>query len=204
MGCIIPKDIVENNQVDAYLEHAMEPFGENLEVEPYVRYDNDELLDQYNDWKSKNSDSEENVNKTFEEWVVYWFDEELNEDGELESTWNPNGKWDWYIIGGRWDGYLTKNEPEHDGKLHYEDKYQTIGNNLIEIDTHLKNILEGKFDDSACYGLITGDGEWVESATMGWWGMTSDEKEESSWRDEYIKVLEKYSGDYILGVDCHV
>ena len=35
----------------------------------------------------------------------------------------------------------------------------------------VRNSLECKFDDSACYGLITGDGEWVESATMGWWGL---------------------------------
>lgn len=28
-------------------------------------------------------------------------EEYLNEEG-----WNPNSKWDWYVLGGRWDGFL--------------------------------------------------------------------------------------------------
>lgn len=31
---------------------------------------------------------------------------DLNEDGDLISTYNPDSKWDWYAIGGRWDGQL--------------------------------------------------------------------------------------------------
>ena len=31
---------------------------------------------------------------------------ELNENGDLISTYNPNSKWDWYDIGGRWKGQL--------------------------------------------------------------------------------------------------
>ena len=31
---------------------------------------------------------------------------ELNEDGDLLSTYNPDSKWDWYSIGGRWEGEL--------------------------------------------------------------------------------------------------
>lgn len=31
---------------------------------------------------------------------------ELNKDGDCISTYNPNSKWDWYSIGGRWPGQL--------------------------------------------------------------------------------------------------
>ena len=31
---------------------------------------------------------------------------ELNENGDLISTYNPNSKWDWYSVGGRWAGQL--------------------------------------------------------------------------------------------------
>jgi len=31
---------------------------------------------------------------------------ELNKNGDLISTYNPNSKWDWYEIGGRWKGQL--------------------------------------------------------------------------------------------------
>lgn len=32
--------------------------------------------------------------------------DELNEDGDLISTYNPNSKWDWFEVGGRWSGLL--------------------------------------------------------------------------------------------------
>lgn len=31
---------------------------------------------------------------------------DIGENGEVYSTGNPNGKWDWYEIGGRWSGML--------------------------------------------------------------------------------------------------
>lgn len=38
--------------------------------------------------------------------VKQTYDDELNEDGDLISTYNPNSKWDWYDVGGRWGGQL--------------------------------------------------------------------------------------------------
>lgn len=36
-----------------------------------------------------------------------WYDEEMiGKDGEVYSTYNPLSKWDWYSIGGRWNGLL--------------------------------------------------------------------------------------------------
>lgn len=32
--------------------------------------------------------------------------EEITEDGSVLSTYNPHSKWDWYSIGGRWQGML--------------------------------------------------------------------------------------------------
>lgn len=35
------------------------------------------------------------------------FDEDMIKlNGDLLSTYNPNSKWDWYTIGGRWNNYL--------------------------------------------------------------------------------------------------
>ena len=31
---------------------------------------------------------------------------EANEEGALMTTYNPNSKWDWYVVGGRWSGML--------------------------------------------------------------------------------------------------
>ena len=40
-------------------------------------------------------------------------DSMIDEDGNLLSTYNPNSKWDWYVIGGRFSGGLKAKNGEH-------------------------------------------------------------------------------------------
>ena len=47
------------------------------------------------------------LNKYLEEYCGYRYHEEQNDYGYWE---NPNAKWDWWIIGGRWAGLLTVSE----------------------------------------------------------------------------------------------
>lgn len=35
------------------------------------------------------------------------YGDDINEDGDLISTYNPDSKWDWYEVGGRWGGSLA-------------------------------------------------------------------------------------------------
>lgn len=46
----------------------------------------------------------------------------LNEAGDYVSTYNPNSKWDWYQIGGRWGGSLILKEKYGDGSAHTADE----------------------------------------------------------------------------------
>lgn len=49
------------------------------------------------------------------------------------------------------------------------------------------------------------DGKWFEKGSMGWWGMVSDEKDESIWLEEFDKMLNSLPGDTLLSVyDCHI
>lgn len=55
------------------------------------------------------------------------FDEDMIKlNGDLLSTYNPNSKWDWYTIGGRWNNYLktlsgeTTNE-DYASKIDWKD-----------------------------------------------------------------------------------
>jgi len=34
-------------------------------------------------------------------------EERIDENGDIISTYNPDSKWDWYVIGGRWKGMLV-------------------------------------------------------------------------------------------------
>ena len=43
---------------------------------------------------------------TFEEFCERWRGAQPNEQGRYGYSSNPNAKWDWYQIGGRWSGYF--------------------------------------------------------------------------------------------------
>jgi len=48
------------------------------------------------------------VYNSFEEWLKEWMDVGKDEKNGKYGYWsNPNAKWDWYEIGGRWSGYFT-------------------------------------------------------------------------------------------------
>lgn len=43
-----------------------------------------------------------------------WYEEDMIDDeGNLLSTYNPNSKWDWYVIGGRFSGMLKSKSGKH-------------------------------------------------------------------------------------------
>lgn len=93
-------------------EFQLEPFDENLEVERYCvgvvsdKYKED-MLSYY---KDKGFDF-----KSFDECYKAkgkeWDDNRCAfEDGEWSeySTYNPDSRWDWYMLGGRWTGEFIK------------------------------------------------------------------------------------------------
>lgn len=45
--------------------------------------------------------------ESFDEFAQDWGGYERNDDGVLGRVTNPNAKWDWWSIGGRWNGLLT-------------------------------------------------------------------------------------------------
>ena len=47
------------------------------------------------------------------------------------------------------------------------------------------------------------DGEWIERAKMGWWGMTTDEKDD--WDETFHDILSKLPEDSeVTLVDFHI
>lgn len=49
----------------------------------------------------------------YAEGIRYYEDENIKPDGSVFSDYNPNSKWDWYKVGGRWDNIV----PLKDGNL---------------------------------------------------------------------------------------
>jgi len=125
------------------IDSIMEPFYEGLEVESYVSYTKQELIDQererlqlyhdttYKNWitnpeayEKRHSDPEhiaflkslpEKIRCTDEEIyqkIKLDFEDDFDTDGNLLSTCNPNGHWDYFEIGGRWKNLLIQKSQE--------------------------------------------------------------------------------------------
>lgn len=45
--------------------------------------------------------------KCYQDAIKYTEKEDICKDGSVRSTYNPDSKWDWYQVGGRWAGLLT-------------------------------------------------------------------------------------------------
>jgi len=68
-------------------------------------------------------------------------------------------------------------------------------------------------DEYAAVAYLTGlrtyamvkDYEWHEQGQMGWWGMSSNDKDEKVWSDELDRLIAECDDDEILTVvDCHI
>lgn len=86
------KVLVFGNNVDELLA----PYNESIEVEPYVVMTYPQMVTQLEKIKNRKV--------TQEEVLDYYksYGSGFDENNNLLSIFNPNGKWDWYQIGGRW------------------------------------------------------------------------------------------------------
>lgn len=95
--------------------------------------------------------------------------------GVRRTTYNPKSKYDYYVVGGRWDGVCHPSE---------------------------KNFFKVKEATNQTYAVVTPDGVWHERGKMGGFCIISDENEK--WDDNYKKLVEPYGEHYAVLLDCHI
>jgi hypothetical protein len=132
----------------------------------------------------------------------------LDEKGDIlkvVNRTNPNRKWDWYQLGGRWQGFFKLKEGTK-GKIGKAGLFS----DPVEkgyVDQALKKDIDFDGMKEAKKGFVTfaliKDGQWYERGSMGWWGVVSNEDEE--WGSKFTQLLEEISDDTLLSVyDCHI
>lgn len=202
-----------------FWEDSLDYYDENLEVDRYVEYTKDEAIDAAKQDHAKmyeyalNKLSESNLSSenliyyqniidkglflSYEDaWeVVKKWGYKIDDDENLTSTYNPNSKWDWYCIGGRWDGFLQLKEKDENGN--------SIKSNQAcykEIDW------DYMFEkDIIPFCFIDHDGEWYEKGSMGWWGFVSDEKDNDEWINKFKNYISELDEDCLVTVvDFHI
>lgn len=98
-------------------EEQLAPYSEHIETEPRIRKevseeDKQEMIDFY-----KNPEKGGHEYPTFDELYENHGDDWNGNSWEKRdgkwvevTTYNPNSKWDWYVLGGRWAGYFKLKE----------------------------------------------------------------------------------------------
>lgn len=117
---------------DQYVDEMLAPYSEYIEVAPYVSRTKKEIINKGWERRKWVEDNQEALIKRGEgEMPEYWqeylnakTDEEMyfvetyedmlhDDEGNELSTYNPNAKYDWYVIGGRWPGMLKAKKGYH-------------------------------------------------------------------------------------------
>ena len=72
---------------------------------------------------------------------------------------------------------------------------------LTSRELYMKAAGDGSFSTYA----VVKDGIWYEKGEMGWWGMSSNEKDQHEWNSEVAKLLDGLSDDTLISIyDCHI
>ena len=192
----------EYNEVDPYivyykkdaiktaqLQHA-EDYQRALEMLKRDNLDPNSLA-MYNAIEAKGPTlTEEQAWDSVQDWGY-----EINEDGNLISRYNPNSKWDWFSVGGRWSGFLLLKEKDASGE-----PIQTNEACVGEIDWEAMK--QHRFTPF-CY--VTIDGEWCEKGEMGWWCYTENELDQPTWDKTFYDYLSTLDSDCLVTVvDFHI
>lgn len=241
--------------------------------------------------------TDQDLYQEIDDWFGYKKDEET---GQYFQHTNPNAKWDWYQIGGRWSGFfkvkddalaeqgerswmnagaarvegyadvtpkgnidiegmMTKTRKEmgeqfdhlaaamgdiepvswtalreefeniDDAREAYRnsdfkkaiDAYEAdhegvrldgwIGDMYVDYYLHLPlNQARVRYVETAAMNILTPyafikDSQWVQKGEMGWWGMSSNEKDKDAWTQEFYKMFQELPDDTLITmVDCHI
>ena len=139
----------------------------------------------------------------------------VREDGDT-STYNPQSKWDWWTLGGRWTGFYSPKPnaerptftgspgvfggPAEDGKV------DCIARGDVD---EAAMLASNRRDDGAppwqTYSVLA-EGVWREPGEMGWFGMSTDtEDSRADYQDWYARFWAAMPPEtYLAVVDVHI
>ena len=203
VGIIIPQETLP--EIQTFIYRQMEPYDESITVDPYVCYSLDlaqteierdlrrmERIVQRQDPnydlnKCRESLARLRLTTPEDRYREYaQFHEHFNAQGEPLTTYNPDSKWDWWVVGGRWNGWITGNKcasPE------------SVEDNLAPVE---QAIQRGVIP----HAIITPDGQWHEHGKLGWWAILLTENED--WNAQAREILSGYPGHHLLIIDAHI
>lgn len=144
----------------------------------------------------------------FKAVVQEWYGGNWDDDGNLYYLSNPDAQWDWYEVGGRWDGLLQLKESSQSEQVlsrHYSETDADVEERLREHLSSVAKVRDIDWEKTETTFAILHNDEWIERGEMGWFGMASNEKPEDDWDKEFKRIIESLDPeDEVTVVDCHI
>lgn len=169
------------------VEEQLAPYDESIEVEPYRRYVEKEMLSRY---KERLPDYRDLDIENHEQTAKFLNERDGSEDYQFDekgvyrmSTHNPQSKWDWYDVGGRWSGFL----PLKDGGEANVATIKEINLSALVIPT-----------------AVIGEGVFDQVGEIGWFGYV-DHSNKEEWEQRIRNVIMGLPPETkVTVVDCHI
>jgi hypothetical protein len=189
--------IPEHGDINDLVARALEPFSEDFQVPEYKRYlDPTEIVVMATHYKLKKTDSKK-LATHMEDWCGCLGG--VDERGLFAvSTLNPRARWDWYVIGGRWDGAVLGHLTRHDPYDETRAQQNVILSAALAGAPYLTEWLP--------HSVVTPEGSWHERETLvveGWMKWRLETKDDAAWLREVRGVLETFPDHRVVGVDIH-
>lgn len=191
---IIPQQVHSQGQcaIFDHIKEKMEPFEENITVKPYVVMTRSEFNEKFLTTVKANP---ELTLDTYAEECCYSF----NSNGDLTSTRNPQPVYDWYTIGGRYEGILTGKKDLTTSPFGFGNRSESnpLEYNMISMLSFSEEYLR----TGESYGfIIDSTGQLHHRRSLSTWEEITTESE---WKVIYDQILETNKNGYIVNIDCH-
>ncbi len=241
--------LVIGPRTEEELKEVLEPYSEHLRVPPYVAFtrkdkvaERQKRIEDYEAILNLPTGPEKDrydlgqvrkflkllKNMTDEEYweqeIKYYDEEQLNENGEPVLTYNPNSKWDYWLLvdwlltkqGKRvsqslmrdidWEGMEKEEESRHDEIWEEMQQKSDEEKRLFYLwrGERTKEEYFKKHNQFTTFAYVL-DGKWYERGKMGWWAHVSDEINWQEWANQYAAMLKSIKGNTMLTtIDCHI
>ena len=133
------KESIESYKNSTYAEYLENPaeYKKNCKNEGHIKYLEEEFPKKLN-WTDE---------EIYNHEIQFYEKDEIGENGEIYSTYNPNSKWDWYAIGGRYNNLIVVDKDNNDVVDHYDFGLGMSLKSYVDGEPNLKKVNGARIKD---------------------------------------------------------
>ena len=195
---IIPRRIYLQGDVaiQKYIAEVMAPYDEERVVVPYIYQTKAQFEEEYQKFKASGQDTVGEYDTIEKYRADYCGHDLIDQAGNILSAYNKDCFWDWYVVGGRWEGEV----------LHDQAKATPVGriaNNSLSVKSFLERFATDK-EKYTYRHLLDQNGSFHQDRKMGWFASYEPLVDDKEWASRFETILRCATDHFIVFLDCHI